>query len=58
MSHLVPAIHLRNPSQSCGPAVYGSLNMVLGYIIRNNSDVDPNSEKTDTIASISLEYTF
>lgn len=39
-------------------AIYGALNMVLGYTIRNNSDVDPESEKTDTIASISLEYTF
>ena len=39
-------------------AIYGSLNMVLGYIIRNNSDVDANSENTDTIASISLEYMF
>ena len=38
--------------------VYGSLAMVLSYTIRNNSDVLPGTEKTDTYAAINLEYAF
>lgn len=36
----------------------GGLAMVLSYTIRNNSDVLPGSEKTDTRAALSLEYGF
>jgi putative salt-induced outer membrane protein len=38
--------------------IIGSLSTVLGYTIRNNSDVSPGTEKTDTFMSISLEYVF
>jgi len=36
----------------------GSLALVASYTIRNNSDVLPGSEKTDTRAALSLEYGF
>ncbi len=32
--------------------------LVLGYTVKNNSDVVPGTEKTDTFTSISLEYAF
>ena len=38
--------------------IIGSVSMVLGYTVRNNSDVEPGKDKTDTFASISLEYAF
>ena len=38
--------------------IIGSLSTVIVYTIRNNSDVSPGTEKTDTFASISLEYVF
>lgn len=38
--------------------IVGNLAMVLSYTIRNNSDVLPGTEKTDTYAAISLEYAF
>jgi len=38
--------------------IYGTLAMVLSYTIRNNSDVLPGSEKTDTFAAVNLEYAF
>ena len=38
--------------------IIGALALVLGYSVRHNSDVVPGKEKTDTLASISLEYVF
>ncbi len=38
--------------------IVGNLAMVLSYTVRNNSDVLPGTEKTDTYAAISLEYEF
>jgi len=38
--------------------VYGALAMVLSYKVQNNSDVLPGTEKTDTFASVNLEYVF
>jgi len=38
--------------------IIGSLSTVIGYTVRHNSDVSPGTEKTDTFASISLEYVF
>jgi putative salt-induced outer membrane protein len=38
--------------------IVGSLSMVLGYTVKHNSDVSPDKDKTDTFASISLEYLF
>lgn len=38
--------------------IYGALAMVLSYTIRNNSDVLPGTEKTDTFTAINLEYAF
>ena len=38
--------------------IIGALSMVLGYTVRHNSDVEAGKDKTDTFASISLEYTF
>lgn len=35
-----------------------NLALVLGYTIKNNSDVLPGTEKTDTFTTISLEYSF
>ena len=32
--------------------------LVLGFTVKNNSDVLPNTKKTDTITTISLEYAF
>jgi len=39
-------------------SIFGSLAMVLSYTIRNNSDVLPGTEKTDTYAAVNLEYAF
>lgn len=36
----------------------GSLSLVLGYIVRHNTDVEPGFQKTDTQTTISLEYAF
>ena len=36
----------------------GNLALVASYTIKNNSDVLPTLEKTDTYTAISLEYTF
>ena len=38
--------------------VVGNLALVLSYTIKNNSDVPPGIEKTDTFTAISLEYAF
>jgi len=38
--------------------VVGNLALVASYTIKNNSDVLPLIEKTDTYTAISLEYTF
>ena len=35
-----------------------NLALVISYTIKNNSDVLPGTEKTDTFTAISLEYTF
>ena len=35
-----------------------NLALVVSYTIKNNSDVLPGTEKTDTFTAISLEYTF
>jgi len=31
---------------------------VLAYTVRNNTDVPDDTEKTDTMTSVSLEYSF
>jgi putative salt-induced outer membrane protein len=36
----------------------GDLALVLSYTIKNNSEVLPGIEKTDTFTAISLEYGF
>ena len=36
----------------------GNLALVASYTIKNNSDVPPLTEKTDTYTALSLEYTF
>jgi len=36
----------------------GSVSLVLGYIVRHNTDVQPGFQKTDTQTTISLEYAF
>jgi putative salt-induced outer membrane protein len=38
--------------------LFGDLAMVASYTIKNNSDVPPLSEKTDTYTALSLEYVF
>jgi putative salt-induced outer membrane protein len=38
--------------------VIGDLAIVLSYTIKNNSDVPPGIEKTDTFTAISIEYAF
>lgn len=38
--------------------IYGALAMVLSYKVQNNSDVLPGTDKTDTFASVNLEYAF
>ncbi|MFQ5634991.1 MAG: YdiY family protein [Gammaproteobacteria bacterium] len=38
--------------------IYGSLAMVLSYTVRNNTDVLPGTDKTDTFAAVNLEYAF
>jgi len=38
--------------------IIGALSTVLGYTIKHNSDVAPGKDKSDTFASISLEYVF
>jgi putative salt-induced outer membrane protein len=38
--------------------VRDNLALVISYTIKNNSDVLPGTEKTDTFTAISLEYTF
>jgi putative salt-induced outer membrane protein len=36
----------------------GDLALVASYTIKNNSDVPPSTEKTDTYTALSLEYSF
>ncbi len=36
----------------------GDLALVVSYTVQNNSDVPPDSERTDTFTAISLEYSF
>ncbi len=36
----------------------GDLALVLGYLVKHNTDVLPGIDKTDTQTSISLEYKF
>ncbi len=36
----------------------GELALVASYTIKNNSDVPPLTEKTDTYTALSLEYLF
>lgn len=38
--------------------IIGALSTVLGYTVKHNSDVAAGKDKTDTFASISLEYVF
>ncbi len=38
--------------------IIGALSTVLGYTVKHNSDVSAGKDKTDTYASISLEYVF
>lgn len=39
-------------------ALVGNLALVASYTIKNNSDVPPLTEETDTFTALSLEYTF
>jgi putative salt-induced outer membrane protein len=39
-------------------SLVGNLALVASYTIKNNSDVPPLTEKTDTFTALSLEYTF
>ena len=39
-------------------AMIGSVSAVVGFTARNNSDVPPGTEKTDTFTSVSLSYAF
>ncbi|MCC7257510.1 MAG: DUF481 domain-containing protein [Gammaproteobacteria bacterium] len=39
-------------------AVVGNIGLVLGYLVKHNTDVLPGIDKTDTQTSISLEYKF
>lgn len=38
--------------------ILGDIALVLSYTIKNNSDVAPGTDKTDTYTAISLEYAF
>ena len=38
--------------------IVGDMALVLSYTIKNNSDVAPGTDKTDTYTAISLEYAF
>lgn len=38
--------------------IFGNVALVLSYRLRNNSDVPPGIDKTDTFTAISLEYAF
>ena len=38
--------------------IVGDIALVLSYMIKNNSDVAPGTDKTDTYTAISLEYAF
>ena len=39
-------------------SLLGELALVASYTIKNNSDVVPGTEKTDTYTALSLEYAF
>lgn len=39
-------------------SVVGNLALVLGYLVKHNTDVLPGIDKTDTQTSVSLEYKF
>lgn len=39
-------------------SLLGDLALVVSYTIKNNSDVPPFTEKTDTFTALSLEYSF
>lgn len=39
-------------------SLIGNLALVASYTIKNNSDVPPGTEKTDTYSAVSLEYLF
>ena len=45
-------------TSSLSANVRDNLALVIAYTIKNNSDVLPGTEKTDTFTAISLEYTF
>jgi putative salt-induced outer membrane protein len=38
--------------------IIGDVALVLGYLVKHNTDVTPGTDKTDTQTSISLEYKF
>jgi putative salt-induced outer membrane protein len=38
--------------------IIGELAIVLSYTVKNNSDVPPGIEKTDTFTAVSIEYAF
>jgi putative salt-induced outer membrane protein len=38
--------------------IVGNLALVLGYLWKHNTDVDPGTDKSDTLTSVSLEYKF
>jgi putative salt-induced outer membrane protein len=39
-------------------SIVGNLALVLGYLWKHNTDVDPGTDKSDTLTSVSLEYKF
>lgn len=38
--------------------IVGNLSLVLGYLWKHNTEVDPGTDKTDSLTSVSLEYKF
>lgn len=45
-------------TSALGAKVRDNLALIIAYTIKNNSDVLPGLEKTDTFTTISLEYSF
>ena len=45
-------------TSSLGVDINGDLALVVSYTLRNNSDVLPGTEKTDTFTAITIEYSY
>ena len=43
---------------SLGVDINDALALVVSYTLRNNSDVLPGTEKTDTFTAITIEYSY